>query len=164
MRLKLGLNLAFITGLTMGISAAAAQAYFRVQPPVAYGICLLGQPRDLTSWVINNLFGTDWPIHGAFIVFPSLLVIGIFIGSSLAAYRNKESKIRPGPVRNRFFAFMFGFLVVNFGLLWGSCPIRTAILASYGIVTAFIVLAAIIIGVLLACLYVRSRVRKETYQ
>jgi hypothetical protein len=42
MRLKLGFNLVFITGLTMGISAAAAQAYFRVLPAVAYGISLFG--------------------------------------------------------------------------------------------------------------------------
>jgi uncharacterized membrane protein YiaA len=164
MRLKLGFNLVFITGLTMGISAAAAQAYFRVLPPVAYGICLFGHPRDLTSSIINNLFGTNWTIHGAFIIFPSLLVIGVLIGSILSAYRNKEFEIRPGPIRKKFPAFMFGFLVVNFGLLWGACPIRTALLASYGYVMAVIVIASIIAGVLLAIMYIRIRVRKESFK
>ena len=56
MKLKLGFNLVFITGLIMGVSAAAAQADFEVQPPEAYGIGLLGHPRDLVSLVSNNLF------------------------------------------------------------------------------------------------------------
>lgn len=162
MRLKLGFNLVFVTGLLMGVLAAAAQAFFQVQPPVAYGICLIGHPSDLSHWIINNLLGTDWPMHEAFIVFPTLLVVGVFIGSFIAARRNGELKLRPGPVRIRDMAVLFGFLVANFGLLWGACPIRTGLLASYGSVIAVIALVSIIIGVLLACVYVRLRVRKET--
>ena len=161
MRFKLGFNLPLITGLIMGVSAAAAQAYFQVQPPVAYGICLLGHPRDLTHWIINNLFDTNWPLFEVFVVFPALTVIGVVIGSFIAANINKELKLRPGPVRKKLSAFMFGFLVVNFGMLWGSCPIRTGLLASYGNVMAVIALASIVIGVLLACTYVRFRVKRE---
>ena len=161
MKFKPSFNLVFITGLIMGVSAAAAQAFFQVRPPEAYGICLLGHPRDLTTWITNNFLGINWPITEAFVVFPVLTVIGVFIGSYIAANRNKEFKLRPGPIRKKFYAFMFGFLVVNFGLLWGSCPIRTGLLASYGNVMAVIALASIAIGVLLALAYVRLKVKKE---
>lgn len=160
--MKIKFWLTFITGLIMGVSAAAVQAYFQVQPPAAYGICLLGHPSILTKWLMNNVLGTDLAITAVFVVFPSLLVIGVFIGSYVAAYRNKELGWRPGPVRNRYMAVMFGFLVVNFGLLWGACPIRTGLLVSYGRVMAVIALVSIAVGVILACLYIRSRVKKET--
>lgn len=160
MKFKFSFNLALVTGLVMGIVAAVVQAFFQVQPPEAYGICLIGHPSDLLSWITNNLFGTNWVIHKAFVVFPSLLVIGVFIGSATAAYRNKELKLQPGPVRKNFLAFILGFLVINFGLLWGSCPIGTALLVSYGSVTGLIALASIVIGVILSCVYVRLRVKR----
>ena len=162
--MKIKLRLIFITGFIMGVSAAAVQAYFQVQPPVAYGICLLGHPTILTKWLMNNVLGTDLSVTAAFVVFPSLLVIGVFIGSYVAGYRNKELEWRPGPVRNKYMAVMFGFLVVNFGLLWGACPIRTGLLVSYGSVMAVIALFSIAVGVILACLYIRSRVKKETFR
>lgn len=161
MKFKPGFNLPLITGLIMGVSAAVAQAYFQVQPPVAYGICLLGHPRDLIYWITNNLLGTNWRSIEIFTIFPTLLVVGVFVGSYMAAYRNKEFKIRPGPVRKKFSAVVFGFLVANFGLLWGSCPIRTGLLVSYGSVMALIALASIVVGVVLACEYVRLRAKKE---
>ena len=163
MRLKLSLNHIFITGLVIGVSAAAAQAYLQAQPPVAYGICLLGHPRDFTAWIMNGVFGTNWRIHEAFVLFPTLLVVGVLVGSFTAAYRNKELRLRPGPVDKKFHAFLFGFLVVNLGLLWVSCPIRTTLLASYGSIMAVVVLFSIVIGVLLAIAYVRFRVKKETF-
>ena len=144
----------------MGLSAAAIQGYFQVQPPVAYGISFVGHPKDLLHWITNNLFGTNWPISNAFIVFPALAVIGVFIGSYAAATRNNELALRPGPVRKRFSAVIFGFLVINFGLILGACPIRTALLVSYGSVLGIIALAAIVIGVILATVYIRSRALK----
>jgi hypothetical protein len=59
---------------------------------------------------------------------------------------------------------MYGFLVVNLGLLWGACPIRTALLVSYGSVLAVIALASIVVGVMIAIAYVRLRVKKGTVQ
>ncbi len=144
----------------MGLLAAAIQGYFEVQPPVAYGISFLGHPKDIINWTTNNLLGTNFPIANAFIIFPALTVIGVFMGSSVAAYRNTELKWRPGPVRRSFAAFMLGFLVVNFGLVWGACPIRTGLLVSYGSVLAVIALASIVIGVVLATVYIRLIARK----
>jgi hypothetical protein len=161
---KIKIPLVFITGLIMGVSAAAAQAFFSVQPPVAFGICMLGHPAIMTKWLLNNIFETGLAITPIFVSFPTLLVVGVLIGSYAAAYQNKELSWRPGPVRNRYMAAMFGFLVVNFGLLWGACPIRTGLLIAYGQVIAVIALFSIAVGVILACLYIRSRVKKETFK
>lgn len=164
MKLKLGYNRMLVIGIVMGLLAAAAQAFFQVQPPVANGISFLGHPRELLNWIVNNLFGADWPIAKAFIVLPPLTVIGVLIGSFVAASRNKELKLRPGPVRKKVLAAIFGFLVANFGLLWGACDMRTALLVSYGSILAVIALVSIIIGVALAGFYMQSAAKRGMSQ
>ncbi|NLE89638.1 MAG: YeeE/YedE family protein [Dehalococcoidales bacterium] len=154
----------FIIGVIMGLGAALVQAYFKVQPPEAYGISFIGHPNDLFAWLTNRVIGTNWPIRDAFIVYPVLTVAGVFIGSFIAARRKKEFAFQPGPVRKRFLAIIFGFLVANLGLLWGSCPIRTALLVSYGSGTALIALASIAIGVVLAIIYIRFKAKKGVPQ
>ena len=164
MKLTLGSNKALATGLVIGVSAAAIQAFFGVRDPVADGICFIGHPADLLNLAINRFFGTHWAIDSAFVVYPALTVIGVFIGSFIAANRSKELRLQPGPVRNRYLAFTYGFLVVNFGLLWGACPIRTALLVSYGSVLAVIALTSIVIGVILAVVYIRLKAKKGIIQ
>lgn len=159
MRLKV--NMVFITGIVIGLCVAAIQALTELQKPVFYGVCLIGHPRDFVVSILNHIFKLNWPTAAIFAGIPTLLVIGIFVGSFLAASRNKESTLRPGPVRDSFKAALLGFLVVNFGLLWGSCPIRTGILMSYGSIVAVIAMISIIIGVILAIFYIRLRVKKE---
>ncbi len=160
MKFKLGYNRLLVIGIVMGLLAAAAQAFFQVQPPVANGISFLGHPRELLNWVVNRLFETNWPVTRAFLVYPPLTVIGVLIGSFIAAGRNKELKLRPGPVRKKVLAAIFGFLVANFGLLWGACDMRTALLVSYGSVLAVIALVSIIIGVVLAGFYMQYSAKK----
>lgn len=157
---KLSANLALITGLMMGILAAAAQGFFDVQPPVGEGVCAVSHPSNLVNWLSNNIFGTEFTIHGIFVIVPVLTSIGFIIGSAIAAIKNKEFKIRRGPVRENLLAFMFGFLIINFGLLWGSCPIRTAVLSSYGMVFAMIILLVMVVGVIAACEYIKWKVRR----
>jgi len=157
---KLSANLALITGLMMGILAAAAQGFFDVQPPVGEGVCAVSHPSNLVNWLSNNIFGTEFTIHGIFVIVPVLTSVGFIIGSAIAAIKNKEFKIRRGPVRENLLAFMFGFLIINFGLLWGSCPIRTAVLSSYGMVFAMIILLVMVVGVIAACEYIKWKVRR----
>ena len=164
MKLKLGYNRMLVIGIVMGLLAAAAQAYFQVQPPVANGISFLGHPRELLNWIVNHLSGANWPVAKAFIVFPPLTVIGVFVGSFIAAARNKELKLRPGPVRKKVLAAIFGFLVANFGLLWGACDMRTALLVSYGSVLAVIALFCVVIGVIVAGYYMQFAARKGVGQ
>ena len=157
MKLKLGSYRVFVIGIIMGLSAAAIQGYFQVQPPVAYGISFVGHPNDLLIWITNNFSWTDWPQRDVFAVYPILTVIGVFIGSFAAATRNNELTLRPGPVRKRVSAVIFGFLVINFGLLVGACPIRMGLWVGYGSVLGIIALAALVVGVILATVYIRSR-------
>jgi len=154
----------FGVGAVMGIGAAIVQGYFNAQPPEAYGISFIGHPNDLFSWLTNKIAGTNWPIRDAFIVYPVLTVAGVFIGSFAAASRNREFRLQPGPVRKKFLAVIFGFLVANLGLLWGSCPIRTALMVGYGSVIAIIALASIAGGVMLAIVYIRIKARKGVGQ
>lgn len=160
MKFKLGSYKVFVIGIIMGLGAALIQAYFKVQPPEAYGISFIGHPNDLFTWLSNKLVGTDWPIRDVFLVYPALTVVGVIIGSMAAASRNKELRLQPGPIRKKFLAVIFGFLIANFGLLWGSCPIRTALLIGYGSGIAVIAMLSIVAGVMLAIFYIRLRARR----
>ena len=145
----------------MGLVAAGIQAFFQVQPPEAYGISFIGHPNDLFNWITNNLLKTTWPVRQPFVIYPALTVIGVLLGSFIAAVRNKELRLHPGPVRKKFAAVIFGFLVVNLGLLLGACPIRAALLVGYGSGLAAIGLASIAAGVMLAIVYLRLTARKK---
>jgi hypothetical protein len=157
---KLSDNMALITGLVMGILAAVVQGYFNVQPPVGSGICGISHPANLVNWLVNNVFNTDFTIHSIFVTVPVLTSVGFIIGSFIAAVKNKEFKFRPGPVRDNILAFILGFTIINFGLLWGSCPIRTAVLSSYGMIFAVLILGMIVLGVVAACEYIKWNVRR----
>lgn len=156
---KLSGNMALITGITMGLLAAAAAGYFGVQLP-SKGICAISHPAALLNWIFNHVFGTKYTVESVFIIVPVMTPIGWIIGSFIAAIRNKEFKLRPGPVRDGVLAFILGFLIINFGLLWGSCPLGTAVLAAYGQFFAILILAMIVLGVVTACLYVKWKVRR----
>jgi hypothetical protein len=158
--LKLSGNMALITGITMGLLAAAVQGYFGLQPPLGDGICGISHPANLINWLVNSVFHTTFTIHSIFTTVPVMTSVGFIIGSAIAAVKNKEFKLRRGPVRDNVLAFILGFLIINFGLLWGSCPIRTAILASYGMFFAILILGMIVLGVVTACLYIKWKVRR----
>jgi hypothetical protein len=155
MKLNLGSWRVFAVGAVMGLAAAAIQAYFKVQPE-ANGISFIGHPAYLLDWVTNKL-GTAWPV----LQYVPLTVVGVLLGSLVAASRNKELRAQAGPVRQKFAAVIFGFLVANLGLLLGSCDMRTGLLVAYGSVLAVIALASIAAGIFLAVIYSRFRARKE---
>lgn len=78
---KLSANLALITGLMMGILAAAAQGFFDVQPPVGEGVCAVSHPSNLVNWLSNNIFGTEFTIHGIFVIVPVLTDSNVLVTS-----------------------------------------------------------------------------------
>ena len=160
MKLSLGNNRMLVIGIAMGALAAALQAVFQMQPPVANGISFIGHPRELLNWVVDRVFDADWPVTQAFAVVPPMTIIGVVIGSFVAANRNNEFRLREGPVRKKLLAAIFGFLVANFGLLWGACDMRTALLVSYGSVLAIVALASIGAGVWLAAMYMQHSAKK----
>ena len=164
MKLKFGSYRVFLVGAVMGLAAATVQAFFKVQTPEAYGISITGHPADLFSWISNHLLKTSWPVREEFLIYPCLTIIGIFVGSLIAASRNKELRIQPGPLRKKFAAIIFGFLVANFGLLLGACPIRSSLMVGYGSVLGVIGLTAIAVGVVLAIIFIRVRAQKGAIQ
>jgi hypothetical protein len=159
-KLSFGYNRLLVIGIVMGFLAAVLQALFQLQPPVANGLSFLGHPRDLLNWVVNKAFNANWPVTKAFLIYPPLTVVGVVLGSFIAAARNKEFKLKPGPVRKKMMAVIFGFLVANFGLLWGACDMRTALLVSYGSVLAVVALVSIFAGVFLAAMYMQNSAKK----
>jgi hypothetical protein len=159
-KFRLSPYLLLITGLTIGCLAVVEQGVFNLQPPVGQGICLVSHPYNLVNWISNNLFSSNFSVSSIFSAIPTLLPLGVIIGSFVAAVSNKEFKIRRGPVRNNFTAFLLGLLVINFGLLWGGCPIGTAVMASYGMVFAMVILVVLAVGVIAGCEYIKWSVRK----
>ncbi len=120
----------FGAGIVLGAGAALAQAYFKVVPPLAYGVCMVCHPRDLFNWTADRLLGLDWHYTMASTNWPLLTVIGVVLGALVAAAQHGELRLRP-PRRSWFF-FLNGFLMMNFGLVLGSCPIRIVVLSAYG--------------------------------
>jgi hypothetical protein len=159
-RFQLAGELALITGLAMGILAAVAQGVFNLQPPFAQGVCLVSHPSNLVNWLANHLFSANFSVASTYTTIPTLLPLGVIAGAFIAAVRNKEFKIRRGPLRDSFLAFLLGCLVIFFGLMWGGCPIGTTIMASYGSVIAMLVLLAIVGGVLAGVEFMKWRARR----
>lgn len=147
MYLKKSLQTPLVAGLILGVGAALVQAYFNVIPPTAYGVCLVCHPKDLFNWIANALFNTEWRISLASTAWPLLTVVGVVLGSMTAAYQNGELKLRAS--RQQVYYFVNGFLMMNLGLILGSCPIRIVLLGAYGDWMAYAAWAAIVVGVLL---------------
>ncbi len=148
----------FQAGILLGVGAALAQAYFKVVPPVAYGVCMVCHPRDLFNWTADHLFGLGWHYTIASTNWPLLTVIGVLAGAFVASAQHGELKLRPS--RQSFFFFLNGFLMMNFGLILGSCPIRIVILSAYGDWTGIIGWACVVIGVLAMTALLRWNARR----
>ncbi|EHP88114.1 hypothetical protein [Methanotorris formicicus] len=137
-----------VAGFIGGFSAALLQAFFKVSPPPAYGICIACHTRDLVNWIVNHIAGTTLGMAPVSKVFPVLTVVGIFIGALIGAFAHKEFKIKQ--THNPVIGFVLGILVLNFALLMGGCPLRETIRTAYGDVIAFISLIAMFVGVIVA--------------
>ena len=148
----------FWVGLIVGVGAAVVQAFFKVLPPPAYGVCIACHMRDLVNWVFIRI----WPIYGVldgvpkFLgadvsrVFPVFTIVGILVGAFLSALVNREFKLRSmkfGPQRP-LSEFFIGMGVMVSALLMGGCPLRTALKSAYLDLTAIIALGMILVGVI----------------
>ncbi len=134
-------------GLALGFGAALVQAYFKVIPPVADGVCMVCHPKDLFNWVADHLLHLNWSYSLASTNWPLLTVVGVALGAMAAAYQHGELHLRPA--RQPVLFFVSGFLMINFGLILGACPIRIVLLSAYGDLIGWIGWASIVIGVLL---------------
>ena len=143
----------FRAGVVLGLGAALVQAYFKVIPPLAYGVCMVCHPKDLFNWGADHLFRLNWPYSVASTNWPLLTVIGVVAGALVASARHGELHLRPA--RQSWFFFLNGFLMMNFGLILGSCPIRIVLLSAYGDWSGIIGWVCVAIGVVMASAIMR---------
>lgn len=125
--------------------------------PEAFGICGISHPRDMIDFVFNKLLGTNFFLSNYSLVIPVLTYVGIVFGAAFSAYQKKELRLRSVP--DRASPVIYGFAVANFGMLMGFCSVRAIMLLAYGNLLAVPGLVGILIGVVLACRYVKWRVK-----
>ena len=149
-------------GLVMGGGAAFIQAYLKIIPPPAYGICFVCHPKDLLNWIADHVFGTNWGNVTVSVDWPVLTVVGVVLGAFIAAKQHGEFHVEDA--REPLFHFMTGFAVINFGLILGSCPIRIIIVAGYGSLIGIVGYACMVLGIVLGSLWLRNRARSQIRQ
>jgi|YelNatPaOPRAMG01_1025707.scaffolds.fasta_scaffold21997_3 hypothetical protein len=149
----------FIAGLATGLWAAVAVGLLSMNVPEVYGICGISHPRDLINFVINNIFGTNLSVSKYSLTIPVLTYVGIAFGSFVSALHGRELRLRTAPEPAS--SAIFGFAVANFGMLMGYCSVRAVMLLAYGNLLAIPGLTGIIAGSILACRFVRWKVRRE---
>jgi len=148
----------FFAGIVMGGGAALVQAYFKIIPPPAYGICFVCHPKDLFNWLCDHIFGTTFGNVSVSVDVPVLTIAGILIGAFAAAKMHGEYKVERA--REPIFHFITGFLVINFGLILGSCPIRIIIVSAYGSLIGIVGYICLMAGVVAGAFWLRRRARK----
>lgn len=148
-----------IAGCLVGIMAGLVQVVFRVYPPPAYGICIACHARDLVNWFVDHLGGLNLGLASVSKENPVLTILGIMLGAFTAAFRNGEFEVKA--MKNLVECFFYGFLVMIFALLLGSCPIRTILRVAYGDAIAIIGWFGIMLGVIVGAEVIRWSARKK---
>ncbi len=133
-------------GVVAGLLAVGVQIFFSVKPPPAYGICMACHPRDMVNWLLNHLFGTRLELAPVSATVPLLTTIGLVIGASIAARRNRE--FRWVSLDHRARSLLLGMLVMNAALIVIGCPTRLLLLSAYGEVLALVAVIGLVIGII----------------
>ncbi|EAX47180.1 uncharacterized membrane protein, conserved in archaea [Thermosinus carboxydivorans Nor1] len=151
-----------ITPVVMGVTAAtlavSAQAFLAVQPPPAYGLCVVCHGRDLIIWLAAKLTGAEMIVAAASQAWPLLTVLGIFLGAWYAAWSHDEYKsqwVEP-PVT----AFFCGMVIMFLGLVIMACPTRLLLRAAYGDFIGAAGAASVLMGTTAATLVMRWRAKR----
>ena len=147
-----------VYGIVAAVLAGVAGQWLGVSPPAAYGICSACHGRDLTDWILNHAEGAKLFVAAAGSSWPLLTVVGLVLGSSLAARRNGEfgSVDIGGKVRQ----FAFGAVVMCAALFVGGCPTRIIIRTGYGDLAGGLALGGVAAGVVIATLTLRWAARR----
>jgi hypothetical protein len=149
---------AIVYGVAAAVTAAVAGQWLDVSPPAAYGLCSACHGRDLADWILNHAEGKQLFVTAAGASWPILTVVGVVLGSLLAARRNGEfgSVNIGGNIRQ----FGFGAVVMGAALFVGGCPTRIVLRTGYGDLAALLALGGVGAGVVLATLSMRWVARR----
>jgi Sulphur transport len=149
---------AVVYGVVVGLLAVVVGEYLDVSPPAAYGLCSACHGRDLATWIVNHAEGKRLFVTAAGAGWPLLTVVGLVIGSFLAARRNREfSSINLG---GNLLQFAYGAVVMGAALFVGGCPTRILIRTGYGDVAGLLALGGVAAGIVLATLSMRWVARR----
>jgi hypothetical protein len=149
---------AVVYGIVTATLAVVVGEWLDVSPPAAYGLCSACHGRDLADWVLNNVEGKHLFVTAAGAGWPLLTVVGLVIGSFLAARRNGEygSINIGGNVRQ----FALGAVVMGAALFVGGCPTRIIIRSGYGDLAGLLALGGVAAGIVAATLSMRWMARR----
>lgn len=149
---------ALLFGIIAGALGALVQIYWSVQPPQAYGICMVCHAKDLINTIFNNF---PW-YHGTVAAVGKkgfmLTTIAVPAGAFFAALISGEFKLRFS--ENGFFAFFLGFGVMTCGLAISGCPMRLLLRLGYGDFSALIMVALVVLGILCGTLILKRRAKR----
>jgi hypothetical protein len=144
-------------GIVVAVVAAVAGQWV-INPPAAYGLCSACHGRDLENWIINHVYGKQLFVTAAGSHWPLFTVVGVVLGSALAARRNGE--LRSVDIGGHIPQFLLGGVVMCAALFVGGCPTRIIIRTGYGDVAAVLTLGGIAAGIVVATLSMRWWARR----
>jgi hypothetical protein len=142
-------------GVVTAALAVAAQAFLYLQPPPAYGLCVVCHGRDLAVWIFAAITGAKRDVAAVSVYWPLLSVVGIFWGSRYAAITHGEYREHQG--EKPWLAFICGMAVMSLGLIIMGCPTRLLLRAAYGDFIGAAGVVAMLAGVIIATLVMRWR-------
>jgi hypothetical protein len=149
---------AVVYGIVVAVLAVVVGQWLGVSPPAAYGLCSACHGRDLADWVVNNVEGKKLFVTAAGAGWPLLTVVGLVLGSFLAARRNDEfSSVNIGANARQF---AFGAVVMGAALFVGGCPTRIIIRSGYGDLAGLLALGGVATGIVAATLSMRWVARR----
>ena len=147
-----------IMGATTAALAVAAQAFLSLQPPPAYGFCVVCHGRDLMIWLTSLLTGGQMNVAAVSANWPLLTVVGLFWGSRYAAVSHGEYNRQW--VGSAARAFLCGLGVMVLGLMIMGCPARLLLRTAYGDAIGAAGIAAVLAGTAAATALMRWRARR----
>ncbi len=145
-------------GLAAAFLAAVAGQWFDISPPAAYGICSACHGRDLADWILNHTEGTKLFVTTAGAKWPLLTVVGVVVGSFLAAAQNGE--YRAVNLGGNARQFVLGAVVMCTALFVGGCPTRILICTGFGDLGGAVALLGVGGGIVAATLGLRWVARR----
>jgi hypothetical protein len=145
----------WMTGAVIGFLAASLQKIASMTKPPAYGFCMACHTRDLINGIINFLSGAKIlgtaPVIENPINIPVLTLVGVLLGSFVAALVSKEFRVTKGDsIVSLLKMFILGVLVMIFALILSACPIRAALRTAHGDLVALAGLISIGVGAIIA--------------
>jgi hypothetical protein len=149
---------AVVYGIVTALLAVVVGEWLDVSPPAAYGLCSACHGRDLSDWLLNHVEGKHLFITAAGAGWPLLTVLGLVIGSFVAARRNGE--LRSVNIGGNVRQFAFGAVVMGAALFVGGCPTRIIIRSGYGDLGGILALGGVATGIVAATLSMRWLARR----